>query len=135
LNDDLDAELKEGVIVNCMIVRNKLTELKYKNEQFKRDEFLQLSLKNSLIKGAKQHYLHDYLAKLNMPLILGISKIAENDSWIDNRTVVRDHLYNNETILNNLISELDINQYGLYRLAYNNYSFKSNAESGFSYEK
>jgi hypothetical protein len=71
LNDEIDSLLKTDSIVNCLIVRNKLQESKYKSDHLKNNEFIQLSLKNSLIKGAKQHFLADYLIQLQIPLILG----------------------------------------------------------------
>jgi hypothetical protein len=129
LNDDLDVELREGSLINCIIVRNKLSELKYKNENLKRDEFLQLSLKNTLIKNSKQYYLHDYLKELAIPVLLGVDNISENGKWIDNKTLLKDHIYNNETILSNLLSDLKINQFGLRAV------YKTNSESGFTYEK
>jgi hypothetical protein len=120
-------------MLNCIIVRNRLTELKYKNEKLRKDEFLQLSLKNTLIKSAKQYYLHDYLKSLNMPIILGVNNLSETGKWIDNRTIVKDLVYNNETILSNLIQELDIKQYGSFRGSF--HSYKNNIETGFTYEK
>jgi hypothetical protein len=126
--------LKEGVLIDCVIVRNKLQELKYKNEKLKRNEFLQLSLKNTIIKDAKQYYLHDYLVDLNMPIILGLNTELNTGQWIDNKTIQKDLIYNNESILSNLLIELEIKQYGLAKTN-GKYSYKTNSESGFTYEK
>ena len=71
MNDELDSHLKINSIINCLVVRNKIQDSKYKSEDLKTDEFLQLSLKNSLIKNAKQYFLMDYLFQLQIPLMLG----------------------------------------------------------------
>jgi hypothetical protein len=134
LNDDLDAQLKEGVNLNCLIVRNKLSELKYKNEKFMRDDFLQLSLKNTIIKSAKQYFVHDFMNKLGIPLFLGISQLAEEKGkWIDDGLILKDQIYNNEILLSNLMKDFDIKQYGLCYTGV--CSYKQNNESGYSYER
>jgi hypothetical protein len=64
-----------------------------------------------------------------MPFILGINYVSENGKWIDNKNIVKDSMYNNESILQNIITELEIKQFGNFD------KFKSNIVSGFSYER
>ena len=129
LNDELDTNLKENTKITCLIVRNKLNETKYKNEKFTKKDFLQLSLKNTLINNAKQYFIPNYLNLLNMPFILGISYTSEKGKWIDNKNIIKDSLYNNESILQNIINELEINQFGNFE------KNKNNLITGFSYER
>jgi hypothetical protein len=127
-------------ILNCLIVRNKLQESKYKNTSLKINEFFQLSLKNSLIKHSKQYFILDYLNKLQIPLILGnyyyftkgICHTTNTMDWIDNNLMVKERLTNNESILNNLIKEIKVNEYGTIS---NENNLRENKITGFCYEK
>ena len=53
------------------MTRNKLNEEKYSDSKLHKNEFIELSLKNSLIKNAKQHFLLSNLHKIGIPLMLG----------------------------------------------------------------
>jgi hypothetical protein len=115
--------------LTCLIVRNKLNEARYKNDKLGKADFLQLSLKNTIIKNAKQYYLTDYSRALNLPYRLGIKYTSENGKWIDNEHIFKDSIYNNEMILQNLLNDLKLIEFG------SRCQYKTNLESGFSYDK
>lgn len=139
LNDDIESQLKIGTLVNCLTVRNKLNESKYKNEDIKNNEFLQLSLKNSLIKGAKQYFLIDYLNHLQIPLFLGklflssgVNHLTSTGKWAENQIIIKDNTYNNETILPEIVKDLGIKEFGSL---FSTSAIKDNQTTGFCYEK
>lgn len=113
------------------MIRNKLNESKYENEPLRKNEFLQLSFKNSLIKNAKQHFLLDSLNQIKIPLILGVSScpsLTDQDG-----PNVNEPNSKNEAVLLNLLNDFEIDQYS--RDFRNIYSFQTNDKTGFSYEK
>ncbi len=121
--------LKIGNKLNAIIVRNKLNESRYMKDNLERQDFLQLSLKNTLIKNAKQYYISDYARSMNVPYRLGIDYTSENGKWIDNKQIFKNSIYNNEIILQNIISDLKLYEFGT------GCTYKSNLESGFSYDR
>ncbi len=121
--------LKVGNKLHALIVRNKLNESRYNKDDLGRQDFLQLSLKNTLIKNAKQSYISDYARNMNVPYRLGIEYASENGKWIDNKKLFKNSIYNNEIILQNLISDLKLLEFGTFC------KYKTNLESGFSYDK
>lgn len=134
----MDMVIKEGTTVTCLIIRNKLTENKYVDSKLQRDEFLQLSLKNSIIKDAKQFYISQSEQDVKIPFLLGMNYTNENNKWIDKTKdlMLNDTSLMNESITRNLINNLDIKEYSSLDVGVNNiYSYKVNAKSGFSYEK
>ncbi len=136
LNDDIDFNLKENNLVTCLIIRNKLTEDKYKNEKFYRNDFLELSFKNSIIKNAKQFFISYLDQSIKIPFILGIKYPTLTNPWIDQTKslMLRNSDYMNESVLINLIKDLHINEYD--SLDENDiYSYKTNDITLFSYEK
>jgi hypothetical protein len=56
LNDELEKHLEEGAEIYCLVINNKLSEEDNfgETEDFYSNNFLDLSLKNSLIKGLYQ---------------------------------------------------------------------------------
>ena len=117
-------------MITCVIIRNKLNE--YDDEIFRRDEFLQMSLKNSIIKNASQHFISHSHQLLKIPFSLGVNYSTENNRWVDksDNLMLKSTLLMNESVLNNLVKELHIDQYqSLFE------KFKTVDQSGFSYEK
>ena len=65
LNEELEQNLKEGAEVNCLVIENKLEnegEIINGND-LQLNNFLNLSLKNSLIKGLTQKVIDPYYKK------------------------------------------------------------------------
>jgi hypothetical protein len=62
LNEELEQNLKEGAELNCLVIENKLEnegEISNGND-LQLNNFLNLSLKNSLIKGLTQKIIDPY---------------------------------------------------------------------------
>jgi hypothetical protein len=134
LNDDFDINLKENNSITCLIIRNKLREKEFiEKTNIKRNEFLQLSLKNSFIKNSKQFLLSEQDYMLNIPFMLGVNYSSKTNSWIDyTNKIIRDSCMMNESILINLIKENELKQFGN---EINKVNYTLNEDSGFSYEK
>lgn len=138
LNDDLLNDIRINAPINCLIVRNKLNEIHYFNENFFNDDFLQLSLKNSIIKKSSQYFISEHLNALKIPFILGIDKTCQINNEINQNILAPDHLLNDERLLYSLINDLKINEYGsLIRKIdkSKDEGFKTNKECGFKFEK
>jgi hypothetical protein len=139
LNDDIDLNLRENNLVTCLIVRNKLNEPGYKNMNIKKNQFLFLSFKNSLIKNAKQHFISIEDQSTKIPYILGMNYSAETNKWIDNTKdiMLKNSSLMNESILKNLCNELKINEFETIINGDEEHFFsqKKNESSGFSFEK
>lgn len=123
--------LSEGKSITCVIIRNKLNEPEYADENFGKDEFLLLSLRNSIIKNSRQHFFGNSDRNLNIPYILGINYFTEATKWVHESKDIFANSYklSNESIVDNLIKEFNINQY--QSLGKN---FKFNEQTGFSFE-
>ena len=139
LNDDCETNLKENNLITLLIKKNKLLdEEDSENEidakrKIKRNEFLQFSIKNSLIKNAKQFYISEHDSLLNIPYMLGINYDTCTNNWLANTTKMdRDCCVMNESILNNLKVDSELTEFG--SLIDKNL-FRINGNSGFSFEK
>jgi hypothetical protein len=124
--------LSEGKSITCIIIRNKLNESEYSDENFRKDEFLLLSLRNSIIKNSQQHFFSHSDNRLHIPYTLGINYSTEANKWVkDSRDLLMENCkLSNESILNNIIKEFNIDHYQSIGK-----NFKLNEHSGFSYEK
>lgn len=60
MNEELSQNLKEGRDIYCLVLENKLETLYEKDSNFSTNNFLNLSLKNSLIKGLTQKIVNPY---------------------------------------------------------------------------
>ena len=52
--------------------------------------------------------------------------------WVDNQLMIKDNTYNNESILQNMIKDFEINEHGSI---FKEKILKSNKISGFCFEK
>lgn len=118
-----------------MIIRNKLSEEEFLNkEKIKRNEFLELSLKNSTIKNAKQYFISYHDCQLAIPYLLGINYSTSTNKWIEyTNKINRDTCLMNESVLMNLLKENGLEEFDSQLNCIN--SLKLNKNSGFSYEK
>ena len=139
LNGDCDTNLKENNLITFLIKRNKLLlEGEYEDEtggkkKIKRNEFLQFSIKNSLIKNAKQYFISEHDSLLNIPFMLGVNYNTCTNNWIGiSNKMDSDCCMMNESILNNLKIETELKEFGS---VIGKSLSRMNKDSGFSFEK
>ena len=119
LNDECDTNLKENNLITLLIKKNKLLEEDESEDEteakkkIKRNEFLQFSIKNSLIKNAKQFFISEHDALLNIPFMLGVNYDTCTNNWIANSSKIdRDCCVMNESILSNLKLDTELTEFG-----------------------
>lgn len=155
--------MEEGAEINCLVIRNKLSEEDgfSESEDYYSNNFLDLSLKNSLIKGLHQRSFDYFKSEegnlneenLQPKIILGvysfISELKILVFWkLKNLTFYIGIKFSTKNLdlfaSENLVLDDELNDpnyfennYDINDLkAYDKYlSYKSNKVSGFSYEK
>lgn len=136
--------MKEGADINCLVLDNKLEEENkyHEGKEFQLNNFLHLSLKNSLIKGLVQKPINPYYKRNNCLieesfetnitlgkyeinfLIIGINFLTNNFKNFNDENLVMENYFNNPNFIENVDE------------CYSRFiPYKNNKISGFDYEK